>query len=196
MKSIKVFYMGRPLREVYPHATKWQVFKWKVQEFLKKCVRVIAWTGLTAGMVYGIFMAGYMSSPEKIQAITQEKMVDSLPQKIESLKVDLVNSIAKLENENNVPIVIDDNKAGSLPKKDKVSIGCMQFKISTVQMYSKQLYGKVLTDNEAVLLALDCEQAKALAKDVIFKVQGGLWNWSVATKEMGAKVEVIKEISK
>lgn len=193
MKGIKVFYVSRPLKEVYPHATKWQLLKWRVAEFLKKCLRIVTWTGLTSGVVYGVFMAGQWSAP---QYAIGANVIDNYPQRVEKLQNEVIDQIAKSENITNIPIVFDDNKAGTLSKKDKASIGCMQFKISTVQKYSKDLRKESLSDLQAVLLALDCDKAKALAKEVIFKVDGGLWNWSVATKEMGVKVEVIKELMK
>lgn len=59
MKSIKVFYMGRPLRDVYPHATRWQVLKWKMQESLKWLLRA----GFKVGVVYTAFTAGAYFHP-------------------------------------------------------------------------------------------------------------------------------------
>lgn len=62
MKSIKVFYMGKPLREVYPHATRFQVLKWKVKEGLKWCVRWLFKIGMIGGTGYAIFIAGQFSA--------------------------------------------------------------------------------------------------------------------------------------
>lgn len=66
--------MGRPLREVYPHATRWQVLKWKVSEFLKLCVRIITWTGATGAILYTTFLAGAYFNPV-VSYATQEKEV-------------------------------------------------------------------------------------------------------------------------
>lgn len=66
--------MGRPLRDVYPHATRWQVFKWKVQEFLKKVLRFVTLTGITAGVLYATFMAGAYLNPV-VSYATQEVLV-------------------------------------------------------------------------------------------------------------------------
>lgn len=40
MKSVPVIWNGKKLRDVYPHASKWQVFKWKVGKFFRKVIIV------------------------------------------------------------------------------------------------------------------------------------------------------------
>ena len=167
----------------------------RLYQFIKRHVIFQAKLTALAIIVLCIYTYGQLDQREHIvnaDTITIHDKTFDL--KIDQLKNEVVDSISKLENESNVPIVFDDNKTGTLSKKDKASIGCMQFKISTVQKYEKDLYKVSLSDTEAVLLALDCTKAKALAKDVIFKVKGGIWNWSVATPEMGAKVEIIKQL--
>ena len=85
--------MGKPLHQVYPHATKWQVLKWKVQEFLKKCLRVLTWTGLTASILYGTFMAGAYFNPVISYAV-QEKILE-----VDS-QAPVMDRIAKCESTN------------------------------------------------------------------------------------------------
>ncbi len=68
--------MGRQLRDVYPHATKWQVFKWKVSEFVKKCVRVTVKVGMVGGASYALFMAGAYFNPTIVTAY-QDKIVEA-----------------------------------------------------------------------------------------------------------------------
>jgi hypothetical protein len=199
MKSIKVFYMGKQLKDVYPHATKFQVFKWKVQEFLKSCVRFTAKVLFFAGIGYGLFTAGGYLNPTMIYDKNEVVIeVDTLAQKIENLKNETIEEIAHKESSNSKTedalIIFDDNSRGTLSRKNKASIGCMQFKVSTVQHYVKILDKKDITNYDATITALNCDSAKALAKRVIFETEGGLWNWSVATKEMGAKVELIKQL--
>lgn len=63
------------------------------------------------------------------------------------------------------------------------SWGVMQFKLTTVMHYYKELYGEDLTEKEALLIALDDDKARSLARDIIFKVEGGVWNWSAANKD-------------
>lgn len=199
MKIQKVFKDGIMLKEIYPYATWFQVCKFRIGQFIGNIIRfVIYWLKLGAtasvAMIVGVFIFGNFTGASAL-VVTADSQV-TLSSKIDQLKTDLVNDISQLENKNNVPIVIDDNKAGTLPKKDKVSIGCMQFKIGTIEHYYQVLKKGTISDSDAVLLALDCDRAKELAQEVIFETDGGIWNWSVATKEMGAKVTVIKELSK
>lgn len=62
MKSTKVFYMGKRLKDIYPHATGWQVFKFKVRKFFEK-VFILA---IVAAIGYGIFEAGGYFKPKEI----------------------------------------------------------------------------------------------------------------------------------
>lgn len=63
------------------------------------------------------------------------------------------------------------------------SWGVMQFKLTTVMYYYDVLYGEKITEKEALLIALDDDQARALATDIIFEVEGGVWNWSAANND-------------
>lgn len=63
------------------------------------------------------------------------------------------------------------------------SWGVMQFKLTTVMHYHEVLYGEKITQKQALIIALDDDQARALASDIIFKVEGGVWNWSAAYKD-------------
>lgn len=192
---MKVYYMGKLIQP--NQYTRFQRIKMKVKYFFKTLAILLGKMSLTATVIVMIYMAGQVSSP--VHVLAEQVNQDRLPAKIESMKNNLVDEIAKLETQGAKTedglIVFDDNKSGTLSRKDKVSIGCMQFKVGTVQHYSKQLYGKDLNNYEATLLALDCSKAKELAKEVIFKVRGGIFNWSVATKEMATKVEIIRQLS-
>lgn len=119
---------------------------------------------------------------------------DALQGKIEALQDEVVDYLALHENKNNVPCVPDDNKAHSLPLKDKVSCGVMQFKVSTIQHYYKVLNLGTISDQDAVVLAIDQVRAKGLAKRIIFETPGGINNWTTATSVIKEKVAFIKEL--
>ena len=169
----------------------WYVLKAKfaVIHFFRELWRYMKLSFVVSAVVLFSYMAGTQTATT--QAEVNE---DRLATKVEQMKTQLIEDIAKKENEIGVPAIPDDNKRGTLPLKDKVSYGCMMYKISTVQLHYKTLYKKSLTDQEAATLAMDCTKAKALAKDAIFGIQGALWNWSVATKEMGNRVAFIRQL--
>lgn len=69
-KPLKVFWNGKLLREIYPHATRFQVFKYKMRKFFRKVI--IATVG--AGVIYMSFFAGGALNP-KVNYIQAEAIV-------------------------------------------------------------------------------------------------------------------------
>lgn len=119
---------------------------------------------------------------------------DSFPAHLEALKDEVVDKIIGCESggltEDDGVIVFDSNH--------KASIGLVQFQQSTVIQYEWVLYGELVTKKQAIAIALDKDLSRQLAKDVIFKVDGGIWNWAVCAKATGVvpEIEVIKRLSK
>lgn len=75
MKKIKVFYGEERLRDIYPHATKWEVFKWKVRKFFRRVLQVVTVGGVAGGLIYAAFIAGAYFNP-KVTYATVDKMVE------------------------------------------------------------------------------------------------------------------------
>jgi len=198
MKKIQVNWMNKKLCQIYPYATKWEVFKYRT---LKIFAKIVELSVISVSVFLVVSVGFYFGMKNKVEAEVEVVKVfnDTLSLRIEELKTELINELVVLESDNvgddEALIVYDDNKNGTLPRKDKVSIGCMQFKIGTIQKYVKELRNEELTNYEATMIALNCEQSKQLSKDIIFEVKGGLWNWSVATEKMGNKVEFIRSLS-
>lgn len=111
---------------------------------------------------------------------------------IDGLKKKVIDEMVACENPSHLLVWPDDNQAGTLPRKDKVSIGDMAFKLSTVQRFYKILNGKELTDREAMTLALDAPQARQLALDAWISIKGSINEWSCATQEMKTQIEDIR----
>lgn len=141
----------------------------------------------------------YQAAPIAKAAVIASSTV-SLPEKIEQLKQSLADEMSACEyphfkQETAVP-VWDDNKAGTLPAKDKLSYGAFQFKISTVQRFYKTLHGENLSNYEAIQKAMDEKEARALAIDAWINIKGSINEWSCANESMKAKVEIIRELEK
>ena len=76
MKSIKVFFMGERLRDVYPHATRWQVFKYRVRQFVRR-VTIASMGGLA---LYGMYFVGLQQAQiqyVRADTITIEKELEA-----------------------------------------------------------------------------------------------------------------------
>lgn len=115
---------------------------------------------------------------------------------LEGEKDKLVDELMKAENPKGNPAefcYLDDNKSGTLPKKDKPSCGVMAMKLSTVQQFQWECTKERLTDAEAQILALTKDRAKKLAKCAIFE-HDHLGRWTAATQEMFLTVKVIKSL--
>lgn len=182
-----MYYNGRRING------KFDSFKAAVKRFVRFIIR---WSLISAA-AYAIFMAGAMLySTDRIEA----SVVDNTQKKIDALKDELVATLAKCESagkpaEHGI-ITIDNNKAGTITGQDVFSIGILQFKVSTVKAFVKQRDGKDISSRDAMLLALDPEQAKALAKYAIFETKGGIFHWqNCATKHnLAAEVTIIKKL--
>lgn len=73
MKSIKVFHNGKRLKDIYPHATKWQVFKFKVRRFFRRLFLL----ALLALAILAVFKLGGVFNPKTVVE-TQEVVVDTI----------------------------------------------------------------------------------------------------------------------
>lgn len=139
----------------------------------------------------------------KLEATTvRGASVEIPPSTIDTLKGDLVARLAQCEGaghkEDDAIITYDNNRAGTLTGKTVFSLGNLQWKVSTVQHYAKLRDGSVLTQKEAVLLALDLKQASDLASYVIFETPNGINNWQNCANRLGlqGEVAIIKKLDK
>lgn len=168
MKSIKVFWMGKPLREVYPHATKWQVLKWKIKEFFKKCIRIATWTGLTATILYTTFLAGAYFNPVVSYAI-KEKLVT-----VES-EIPVMDRIAGCESEGN-----PTTKGSMFGSNGQVRTNANKNGTTDVGMYqiNNDVWGKKATELGYNIFTEEGNRAMAMW---IYKNKG-TGDWSASAK--------------
>lgn len=188
MKKLKVFYMDKRLKDIYPHATRFQVFKYKLARFVRKVVIC----SFILGAIYGAFQVGRITT-EPILVKAEDKSATLYAQKVDALKTKVVAEIQSCESaghkEADGIIIFDTN--------NKASIGTMQFQVATVIHYYKALYNKVITPKEATLIALDNAQATALAKDIMFTTKnmaGKDWVNCTAKYDSDTKISIIKSL--
>ncbi|MDZ4228267.1 MAG: hypothetical protein U1E54_03400 [Candidatus Levybacteria bacterium] len=122
---------------------------------------------------------------------------DNLTPKIEELKKAVVYKLTEQceyqgWTSESKPYKIEDNKKGGL----QVVFGRWQFVPSTIIHYYNVLYGKKITEMEAVMIALDEKQAYKLTYDIIWKIKGGIWEWENCANKLNLKerIEFIKEL--
>lgn len=99
--------MGERLKDIYPHATKWEMMKYKARMTFKRLVRL----SVAGGLLYGAFIAGGMLNPITSYA-TIEKLVP-----VETVSP-VLERIAKCESGNthykNGQVIFNSNKNGSV----------------------------------------------------------------------------------
>lgn len=188
---------GRFLLVGFKHATKYHA---------KQVWNIIGLSTLTGFILLTAYFLGdsHALSPTITYASTQSSVISStsstLVEKVSLLEDEVVNVLAQAESgnasTNSALITYDNNSHSTLPRNAIPSLGCMQFKVPTVQSFYKILHKKDLSNYDATLLALDCAQAKSLAKESIFTIPGAIYNWSTATPEIIQKVTFIKELMK
>lgn len=68
---------GRPLREMYPHATRFQVIKYKVGMFLTKLTKTVIGFSVGTAVMAGFFWAGQSMTTKVVMAdpIAQPKVI-------------------------------------------------------------------------------------------------------------------------
>lgn len=194
MKRIKVFWNGQRLKDIYPHATRWQVFKYRVYMAVRRLVQVVAIVAVLVGSGW----LGATFYPETVLAIHEVK-INTLPERLDQIKDDVVLRLEQCESggarEPEALITYDPDKSGK--KGNIASLGSLQFKVHTVQHYISKFDGRALSQVDAIKIATDRNEARELAKRVIFEEEGGVFNWANCAKKLNLvpEIEVIKKLS-
>lgn len=109
-KRVKVFYMGQRLKDMYPHATAWQMFKYRLYRLCIKTLWILAITVL----VIAIFEAGNLFGPKTVITLPPTQVIKEVP-----VKLDVMTRIAKCESQGshyakNGQVLVAGNKNGSV----------------------------------------------------------------------------------
>jgi hypothetical protein len=191
-KKLKVYWNGELMSHIYPHATKFQVFKYRAGRFIARIVKLTLLTSAGLAIIMGAFVIGKTLYPKTIyaeKAVVVE--VDNLSGRVEQLKNETLAQLKVCETgsktEAHGVITFDSNK--------KASIGLYQFQVATVQHYYKTLYSKEISAKEAIEIALDEELSGKLARDIIFKTTNGIDNW-LNCRNKGSLADNVKWINK
>ena len=113
-------------------------------------------------------------------------------EKISKAKKELVYRLKGCESmkmkASDAPMILDTN--------NEMSIGLWMFQRDTVIYYYKKLYGKVITRQDAVRIAIDEDQAYQLTEDILFTAEDGWTNWANCAKKLGLarEIEVLKKV--
>ena len=159
------------------------------------------WILLTslAGILFGSVVAFHVNFMDWMDQNTYQAPVETvfaavnMEARVEALKEDILTRLMECESagytEDDGIIIFDSNGA--------ISAGQFQFQKKTVVHFFKELYGEDLTSKEALLIALDTAKARNLARDIIFTVDGGVYNWENCAKKIGIipEITVLKKLA-
>jgi len=181
-KMLKVIYNGEYLCSIYPHASKFKVFKYR----LARGIRVAVIQLMIAGATLGVYTAGQSAvTPTFVQA--EDTSSAKYEAKIEALKDAVMSKLSQCESaghkESDGIIIMDTN--------NKLSIGQYQWQVSSVQHYYKLMTGKEISKKDAIILALDESKARELAKYVAFSTKNKIGkDWYNCNVKHGLDIQV------
>jgi hypothetical protein len=196
-KSVPVYFNGKKLCQMYPHATGWEVFKFKVKRFVRKVILTLTLFGVLAGV---IAIVRYAYPMVVVQTVSEEVVIDNLGPKIAELKGGLIKDLWDNERaghtEVDALVTIDPNP--NHKEVEILSYGTCQFKIPTMQDDYFRYYGKKLTRQEAMKVAMSDNQCKEVMEKVVFGEKDGWSQWYNSGLKVNAKgrLAVIRELEK
>lgn len=191
---MKIYHNGRDITGKFARETFINKItrKIKIMWYWAKITLGIGFVGaMLGGFLVGAFMGSSASYTRAVEVIIEK--VDTMPEKIEKLKDEVVNDLAKCESggkkEEDGIVVLDTNNKGSY--------GVVQWQKTSYQHYYKLMTGQEISGKDAIIHALDSEKAKSLAKWVIFETKNGVAkDWVNCSKWHGLqdRVDLIKKL--
>ncbi len=147
MKPIKVMWNGKHLRDIYPHATGWQVFKYKLGKFIRKCLLVVA----IIFSIWAVFKLGGIFNPSTI--ITQAEVIKEV-----EVRAPILDRIAGCESQGSAKLPgkhWDKNGQVLMRSNTNKSVDVGKYQINTVWFAKATELGLDITlekDNEKMAL--------------------------------------------
>src|SRR3990167_10954782 len=184
MKLPKIYYMGK---EVQPRKTNGQ-FK-KRRWFKYALIVLFAVTGIA-------YTGDRWVTKELVATVATPAFAEiTMEAKVEALKDDIVARLEKCESggkkEEDGIAILDSNDVGSY--------GPLQFQRKTVMHYYELKEGKPINGRDAIILALQGDKARDLARWVIFETPNGVAkDWTNCSRQLGLQkeVDVVNKLTK
>ena len=149
---------------------------------IKVTILILAMATVLAIAYAGLHTNTKYVTVDKIISVDTAKIV------VEKNRKEVLDLLEKCES-NGVATKVNWEDYGT--GKNRASFGSYQFKVGTIQKFRKDL-----NDFQAIALAGDRDQSRALASEIIFNTQGGIWNWKncMMTYKLDEKVKFIKQL--
>lgn len=198
-RTLRVIYNFKQITDIYPRITTWTVWKWRMARSIRNATILASFmaTGYVSAITYNAFNPHIVHADPK--TIINDVSNDMFAQKIDALKDAVVDEVMKCESAGKEGLITYDPRVNETVTSNIPSIGPMQFKIGTVIHYEKLLNNKVVDSKEAIMIALDKDSSRALAKKVFFEtvnMAGKDWVNCAARLSTDAKIKMIKSMEK
>lgn len=95
MKAVRIMYMDKPLREVYPHATTWQVFKYKTMRAIRWTIRMFSIALVSFAVLSAVYVYGMLSNRTTVSAMN---VIVAAPQEVVKEMAPVMDRIAAAES--------------------------------------------------------------------------------------------------
>lgn len=170
-----------------------QFAKQKKSKVLRNVIIILLFVLVSLFIASNIFTKPVVYKSLEVEKIVE---VDKSPKIIAEMKAEVMDTLEKCESQGEDVSNFKDGNSKTA-QKDIVSYGSFMWKISSVQAEVSRRDGKDISDNDAIRLALDYDQAKSLAYFTIFEAQDGpkIRRWENCMNKHGLfnKVTMIKE---
>ena len=123
MKKIKLYYMGQRMKDIYPHATKFQVFRWKLNWYGERTLLALFIAGIGAGIGFAV-SEGKRVSAYEVSIVDREVIKE-----VQILNAPILERIAKCESGNTH---IDKNGQVLMRSNTNKSVDVGRFQINSV----------------------------------------------------------------
>lgn len=166
----------------------------EIKNKLLKGAGIIIFTGLV-GLTWNALTKeeAITYTAPTINEIVIDKSDEKFAAKIELLKDEVIAELEKCESggrkEEDGIVILDSNNRGSY--------GVLQWQRNSVIHYYKMMTGKDINGRDAIILALQGDKARELAKYVIFETNNGVekdWVNCNLYKNLQYKVDTIKKL--
>lgn len=140
--------------------------------------------------------SGWLDNQNKLTYIAPSPVYAAvtMESKVESLKESILDRLAACESagkkESDGIAILDSNNVGSY--------GPFQFQRKTVMHYEQLRTGTTINGRDAIILALQGDKARELAKWIIFDTKAGVSNdWVTCSKKLNlqSEVDIIKKLT-
>jgi hypothetical protein len=139
MKKIKLYYMGNRMKDIYPHATKFQVFRWKLNWYGERVLATLFVVGIGVGIGYAV-SEGKRASAHEVSIVDRE-----IIKEIEVVKAPILDRIAKCESGNTH---FDKNGQVLMRSNVNKSVDVGRFQINSVWFKKATELGLDITKEE------------------------------------------------